>query len=175
MKKFVQASMIILFMWFSHAEKASSQIVADWHFYDDAIALLSTTNPQTPANGRITGIFISFDTSISGCRPILSLMSFSGLVLGQVTKPRAMVSSSNKNRMVVQVGPRRFIPVTETVINEYSNGTEVVAMFDVELVTALLNPTEISISFGDGQAVFSIRAISSLDRHLNAARAACTG
>lgn len=175
MKKAVQASMVIFLVFFSHAEKAISQIVADWHFYDGAIALLSTTKPQSPKNGITTGIFISFERSPSGCRPTLTLMSYSGLVLGRVTVPRAQVSGNNRNRMVVQVGSRRFTPVTDTVINEYSNGTEIVAVFEIELLTALLNPTEISISFGDSRPVFSIGALSSVARHLDAARATCFG
>lgn len=175
MKKAVQASMLIFLVFFAHAEKATSQVVADWHIYDGAIALLSTTNPQSPDNGRTTGIFISFEKSPLGCRPTLSLMSYSGLVLGRVTAPRARVSGNNRNRMVVQVGSRRFTPVTETVINEYSNGTEIVAMFEIELLTALFNPTHISISVGDNRPVFSIRALSSVVRHLDAAQANCAG
>lgn len=175
MKNAVQASMVIFLVGFAHAEKATCQIVADWHIYDDAIALLSTTNPQSPENGRTTGVFISFERSPSGCRPTLSLMSYSGLALGQVTVPRARVSGNNRNRMVLQVGSRRFTPITETVINEYSNGTEVVAMFENDLLTALLNPTEISISFGNSQPVFSIRSMTSVARHLDAARATCAG
>ena len=174
MKRFLDVVFLCLLFQLAYSERAISQIVANWHFYDGTIALLATTNPQNPAQGRTTGIFVAYERSLSGCSPTLSLMSYDGLALGRVTNPRSQVSRSNRNRMVVRVGSRRFIPVGETVMNEYSNGIETVAMYDVDLIAALQSPAEISIAFGDAQPLFRIRALNSVLQHIDAARAHCT-
>lgn len=175
MDRILRISAMVVLFHFAFVQKATSEIVANWHFYDGAIALLTTTNPQNPAQGRTTGIFVAYERSRSGCVPTVSLMSYHGLALGRVVAPRKQVSRSKKNQLAVGVGSRKFLAVGDTVMNEYSNGTEIVAMFDVDLIAALMNPSEVSISFGNSQPVLRIKALNSITEHVEAARRYCTG
>lgn len=167
--------LLSLILSFASTKELSAEIRANWHFYDGAIALLTTTHPQNPAQGRTTGIFVAYERTRSGCVPTVSLMSYHGLALGRVVAPRKQVSRSKKNQLVVGVGSRKFSAVGDTVMNEYSNGTEIVAMFDVDLIAALMNPSEVSISFGNSQPVLRIKALNSITEHVEAARRYCTG
>jgi hypothetical protein len=175
MDRILHISVMVVLFHFAFVQKATSEIVADWHFYDGTIALLTTTHPQSPALGRTTGIFVAYERSRSGCAPTVSLMSYNGLALGRVVAPRKQVSRSKKNQLVVGVGSRKFSAVGETVMNEYSNGTEIVAMFDIDLIAALRNPADVSISFGNSKPVLRIKTLNSISEHVEAARKYCTG
>jgi hypothetical protein len=146
-------------------KKTNAEIKSNWHLYEKTAALLSSTQPENPRSGRTTGVFVAYEKSFLRCRPTVSLMSFDGLNLGQVTIPQKYASKSARNRMSVNVNGVLFSAEGETVINEYRNGTEVVAMFDDGLIKALRYPSFIEISIGGGTPVFEVRSLNSITSH----------
>jgi hypothetical protein len=160
---------------FASTKELSAEIVANWHLYEGDVALIASTSPQDPKLGKTTGIFIAFEKSMFKCRPTVSLMSYDGLVLGQVTTARKFASKSAKNRMSVEVNGEKFSTSGETVINDYTNGTEIVAMFDGELLRALQRPATVSIFIGGGPPVFMARSLNSVTPHVDAIYKFCTG
>lgn len=175
MIKFLHIVLTSLTISLATTKELSAEIVANWNFYDGTVALLSTTSPQNPDKGKTTGIFVAYDKSFFRCMPTVSLMSYNGLVLGRVTRPQKHVYKESKNRLVAHVNGKRFAATGATVVNEYSNGTEVVAMFDQDLIAALQNPGTVSLSIGNGQPIFSARAMNSISAHVMKAYKSCTG
>jgi hypothetical protein len=60
------------------------------------------------------------------------------------------------------VNGEKLMASGEAVISEYTNGTEVVAMFDDNLIPILQRSAKVSISIGSGQPIFQVRSLNSI-------------
>ena len=155
MKKFLVLMIFLLSPSFLNAAA-----VAAWRAEGNSVILESSTSPANPAIGKSAVIAVSYEKSFFRCKPSLALLSFDGLTLGTATKKQS--SSKGKNQLTFKVNQKTFVAQNETHINTYTNGLEVVALFDAAILKELERPSRITVSIGSGRPLMEFRTTNSI-------------
>lgn len=151
---------------------ASATIESKWVMRGDSIMLSGSTNLENPKLGKTAILAIAYEKSFFSCKPSIALIIMQGLKLGEVKGQKS--SSSKKNQLTLTINNTKYIANKETKLNQYSNGMEIIGIFDDEVLTELAKPSNITVSIGPNNPPRMVfKSIGSINEYIKQAKESC--
>ena len=122
-------------------------------------------------DNRTVTLAIAYEKSFFRCKPTVALVVMQGRRLGSVQDTTR--SSSNRNKLRLNIDGKLFVGEGETQVNQYSNGIEVTSFFSNSVIESLRSPSNIAISIGQNAPLFSGKSLNSINADINSVIQSC--